>query len=92
LTAFNDAVPKKEEQDPRYKDRLTKTWATVDQNMKNAPPPDLVARRALELINSSNPPPRITVGDAFQSKVAPFIFRFLPQRVRVWGLKMYYRI
>jgi short-subunit dehydrogenase len=92
LTAFNDAVPKKEEQHPRYKDRLTKTWAAVDQNMKNAPPPDLVARRALELIDSSNPPPRITVGDAFQSKVAPFIFRFLPQRVRVWGLKMYYRI
>jgi short-subunit dehydrogenase len=92
LTAFNDAVPKKEEQDPRYKDRVTKTWAAVDRNMKNAPPPDLVAKRALELIDSPNPPPRITVGDAFQSKVAPFIFRFLPQRVRVWGLKMYYGI
>ena len=92
LTSFNDAVPKKEEPDPRYKDRVTKTWAAVDRNMKNAPPPDLVAKRALELIDSLNPPPRITVGDAFQSKVAPFIFRFLPQRVRVWGLKMYYGI
>jgi NAD(P)-dependent dehydrogenase (short-subunit alcohol dehydrogenase family) len=92
LTAFNDAVPKKEEQDPRYKDRLTKIWGAVDRNMKNAPPPDLVAKRALELIDSPNPAPRITVGDAFQSKVAPFIFRFLPQRVRIWGLKMYYGI
>ncbi len=92
LTAFNDAVPKKEEQDPRYKDRVTKTWAAVDQNMKNAPSPDLVAKCALELIDSPNPPPRTTVGDGFQSKVAPFIFRFLPQRVRVWGLKMYYGI
>jgi NAD(P)-dependent dehydrogenase (short-subunit alcohol dehydrogenase family) len=92
LTSFNDAVPKKEEPDPRYKDRVTKTWAAVDRNMKNAPPPDLVAKRTLELIDSLNPPPRITVGDAFQSKVAPFIFRFLPQRVRVWGLKMYYGI
>jgi NAD(P)-dependent dehydrogenase (short-subunit alcohol dehydrogenase family) len=92
LTAFNDAVPKKEEQDPRYKDRVTKTWVAVDRNMKNAPTPDLVAKRALELIDSANPPPRITVGDAFQSKVAPFIFRFLPQRVRNWGLKMYYGI
>jgi len=92
LTAFNDAVPKKEEPDPRYKDRVTKTWTAVDRNMKNAPPPDLVAKRALELIDSLNPPPRITVGDAFQSKVAPFIFRFLPQRVRVWGLKTYYGI
>src|SRR6202023_745936 len=64
LTAFNDAVPKKEEQDPRYKDRVTKTWAAVERNMKNAPPPDLVAKRVLELIDSPNPPPRITVGDA----------------------------
>lgn len=92
LTAFNDAVPKKEEPDPRYKDRIAKTWAVVDRNMKNAPPPELVAKRALELIDSPNPPPRITVGDIFQSKVAPFIFRFLPQRVRVWGLKLYYGI
>ncbi len=91
-TAFNDAVPKKTESDPLYQERLAKTWAAVDRNMKNAPPPELVAKHALRLIDSSNPPPRITVGDAFQSKVAPLIFRFLPQRVRVWGLKMYYGI
>ena len=91
-TAFNDAVPKQVEEDPRYKDRAAKTWVAVDQNLKNAPPPELVAKYALRLIDSSNPPLRITVGDAFQSKVAPFIFRFLPQRVRVWGLKRYYGI
>jgi len=55
-------------------------------------PPELVARHALRLIDSPNPPPRITVGDTFQSKIAPFIFRFLPQRIRIWGLKMYYGI
>ena len=91
-TAFNDAVPKNVEPDPRYKERLAKTWMAVDRNMKNAPPPELVAEHALRLIDSANPPPRITVGDAFQSKVAPFVFRFLPQRVRIWGLKMYYGI
>ena len=26
----------------------------------------------------------------FQSKIAPFIFRFLPQRARISGLKKYY--
>jgi NAD(P)-dependent dehydrogenase (short-subunit alcohol dehydrogenase family) len=92
LTSFNDAVPKQVEQDARYKDRVAKTWTAVDRNMKNAPPPELVAKHVLRLIDSPNPPPRITVGDMFQSKVAPFIFRFLPQRVRVWGLKMYYGI
>jgi short-subunit dehydrogenase len=92
LTSFNDAVPKDLEHDPRYKERLAKTWIAVDRNMKNAPPPELVAKHALRLIDSPNPPPRITVGDMFQSKVAPFIFRFLPQRIRIWGLKMYYGI
>ena len=91
-TAFNDGVPKDVEPDPLYRDRIAKTWATVDRNMKNAPPPELVAKHVVRLIDSPNPPPRITVGDAFQSKIAPFIFRFLPQRVRVWGLKMYYQI
>jgi len=89
-TAFNDAVPKQLEQDPRYQERVAKTWIVVDRNLKNAPPPDLVAEHALRLIDSPKPPPRITVGDAFQSKIGPLIFRFLPQRVRIWGLKMYY--
>ncbi len=92
FTAFNDAVPKNVEQDPRYKDRVAKTWVAVDRNMRNAPAPELVAKHVLRLIDSPNPPPRIAVGDMFQSKVAPFIFRFLPQRIRVWGLKMYYGI
>jgi short-subunit dehydrogenase len=91
-TAFNDAVPKNVEQDPHYRDRVAKTWVAVDRNMKNAPAPELVAKHVLRLIDSPNPPPRMTVGDMFQSKVAPFIFRFLPQRVRLWGLKMYYGI
>jgi hypothetical protein len=60
--------------------------------MKNAPKPDLVARRVCELIDQTNPPPRMTVGDGFQTKIAPLIFRFLPQRVRIWGLKRYYGI
>ena len=90
--AFNDAVPKKVTPDPRYQERVAKTWIAVDRNLKNAPPPELVAKHALRLIDSTNPPPRITVGDVFQSKVAPLIFRFLPQRVRIWGLKMYYGI
>jgi len=92
LTSFNDSVPKTDERDPLYQERVAKTWTAVDRNMKNAPPPELVAKHALRLIDSSNPPPRITVGDAFQSKIAPLIFRFLPQRVQVWGLKMYYGI
>jgi short-subunit dehydrogenase len=91
-TDFNDAVTKSDQRGPRYEARLAKTWDTVERNIKKAPKPDLVARRVCELIDQTNPPPRMTVGDGFQTKIAPLIFRFLPQRVRIWGLKRYYGI
>src|SRR5438034_1366779 len=91
-TDFNDAVTKSDQRGPRYEARLAKTWNTVERNMKRAPKPDLVARRVCELIDQTNPPPRMTVGDGFQTQIAPLIFRFLPQRVRIWGLKRYYGI
>ena len=92
FTAFNDALPKNAQLDPRYAERLAKTWEAVGRNMKNAPKAELVARHILRIMDSTNPPPRVTVGDIFQTKIAPMIFRFLPQRVRLWGLKKYYGI
>jgi len=91
-TDFNDAVSKSQKVDQRYEASVAKAWETVERNMKNAPKATLVARRVCELINQANPPPRVTVGDMFQAQIAPFIFRFLPQRVRIWGLKKYYGI
>src|SRR5205807_9042187 len=84
-TEFNNAVNKSAQQDPRYEASVAKTWTMVERNMKNAPKPESVARRVCALIEQTNPPPRVTVGDAFQSKIAPLIFRFLPQRIRIWG-------
>jgi len=91
-TEFNQGVVKSTEANPRYDTKIARTWEVVERNMKNAPPPDLVAQHVLRLVNAVQPPPRITVGDAFQSKIAPLIFRFLPQRLRLWGLKRYYQI
>jgi hypothetical protein len=89
-TDFNDSVVKT---DPaHYKDKVAKTWAAVERNMSAAPKPQLVARRVLRLIEHTNPPHRLTVGGFFQATVAPLIFRFLPQRVRIWGLRKYYGI
>jgi short-subunit dehydrogenase len=87
-TDFNEALSKSDENDAR----IAKAFRTVDRNLKAAPKPDLVAGRILKLIVEKNPPPRVTIGDAFQSIVAPLIFRALPQRVRLWGLKKYYGI
>ena len=91
-TEFNKSVVLNMNTDQPYDAKMAKTWETVERNMKKAPGPDLVARHVLKLMNTVCPPPRITVGDAFQSKIAPLIFRFLPQRVRVWGLRRYYRL
>src|SRR5438874_9721723 len=91
-TKFNEAVTKNEASNPRYEARAAKTWSMVERNMAAAPKPELVARHVLKLIEQANPSPRVTVGDAFQSKIAPLIFRLLPQRIRIWGLKKYYRL
>ena len=89
-TEFNQGVTKSTKANPRYDIKVTRTWEIVERNMKNAPGPDLVARHVLKLVNADRPPPRVTVGDMFQSKIAPLIFRFLPQRLRLWGLRRYY--
>jgi NAD(P)-dependent dehydrogenase (short-subunit alcohol dehydrogenase family) len=91
-TEFNKSVINTSNTDQRYEEKIAKTWEIVERNMKKAPGPELVARHVLRLIDAAQTPPRITVGDAFQSKIAPLIFRFLPQRVRLWGLKRYYEI
>lgn len=91
-TGFNDTIAKTDGGDARYTAAVEQAWRVVDRNMKAAPEPELVARRIARLIDEANPPPRVTVGDSFQAIIAPLIFRFLPQRVRVWGLKQYYRL
>lgn len=87
-TGFNDAV----ERQPSADARVERTWQVVDRNMRGAPKPAVVAQRILSLIADDNPPPRVTVGGAFQAAVAPVIDQLLPQRVRLWGLKKYYGI
>lgn len=89
-TDFNDAVAKTDGGDPRYTARVEQAWRVADRNMKTAPKPELVAHHIARLIDAENPPPRVTVGNALQAVIGPFIFRFLPQRVRVWVLKKYY--
>jgi hypothetical protein len=60
--------------------------------MKNAPGPEIVAKEITRLIESQDPPPRVVVGDVFQAKVAPLLNQFLPHRIRLWGLRQYYKI
>ena len=89
-TNFNDAI--RPNSDASYQERVEKTWKAVDKNMKEAPGPETVARAIVRLIDQKKPPMRLVVGGAFQAKIGPLIYRFLPQRTRIWGLKQYYGI
>jgi short-subunit dehydrogenase len=91
-TGFNDSVAKHKDHLGEYATQAAQVWRTVEKNMRDAPKPELVARRILQLIEDANPSPRVTVGNPFQAAVAPFINRFLSQRLRIWGLKSYYRL
>lgn len=91
-TDFNDSVVRAQTSDPQLNQRMDRAWQAIDHNMKNAPKPELVARRIARLVHDKNPPPRVTVGDTFQSLIAPMIFSLLTPRLRVWGLRLYYKI
>lgn len=87
-TGFNDAVMHHGAAAPQ----VEKIWRQTDRNMKAAPPPEFVGRRIVELVESDDLPPRLLVGNFFQSKLAPVLYQLLPQRVRLWGLRKYYGI
>lgn len=90
-TDFNDAITLKDH-GPIYREKAATAWKIVDHNMKAAPRPEMVARSIAAIIESGSTAPRLTVGGWFQAQVAPAIFRFLPQRLRLWGLRKYYKL
>ena len=86
-TRLHDPIEKRNQPGTSGMERV---WRVAHRNIKAAPGPELVARAIAKLIDARNPPPRITVGSFFEAAIAPLIFRFLPQRTRIWGLKLFY--
>ena len=89
-TKLHDAIAITGVSDRSHPTPMERVWRVSDRNIKAAPGPELVARRIAKLIDATNPPPRVTIGSPLEAIIAPFIFRLLPQRVRIWGLKNYY--
>jgi NAD(P)-dependent dehydrogenase (short-subunit alcohol dehydrogenase family) len=89
-TRLHDEIAKIAVDTQRSSSGMERVWRVANRNITSAPGPELVAHQIANLIDAANPPPRLTVGSAFEAIIAPLIFRFLPQRVRVWGLKFYY--
>ena len=81
-TSFNDSISPTPADDPR----VSKTWKIVNRKCRTRP--RRISWRGVSCVSRGvSFAPAETVGDVFQSRIAPLIFRFLPQRARVWGLK-----
>jgi len=87
-TQFNDSVIKSTKADRRYDAKIARTWEIVERNIKNAPTPDLCCAACSQISQrcSSTAPDNGWRWHSNQ-KLRPLIFRFLPQRVRIWRLK-----
>jgi short-subunit dehydrogenase len=92
-TAFHNAT-KKVDAAVRLEDqqRMHAAWETQLRNMTGAPPPAIVAKTILRVIEDPHPSPITTVGGFFQARVATLVARLLPLRLLEWGLRRYYRI
>jgi hypothetical protein len=91
-TDFNRVAKKFAIESKPYRRAAEKTWRVAEHNMQNAPSPELVAQRVSALLAAGDRPPRVTVGDFFQSRIAPFLIQFLPMRLQLWGIAKYYRL
>lgn len=92
-TAFHDATKKANaEASPKDQGRMRAAWETELRNMAAAPPPPLVAKAILRVMENRRPLAIVTVGGFFQARVAPLAARLLPPRLLEFGLRRYYRL
>lgn len=90
-TRFNDVTQFAPRTNSPYEPQLSATWKTIDANLQIAPPPEVVAKTILKAIEKGKRTrQRFTTGD-FVSRQFPWISRFLPDHIREWGIRLFYR-
>ena len=90
LTAFNDHLPKTMAEKSPYFPWAQRAWQEGSRVMTESPPPDLVARSILDLLEQKNPPAVTRVGTFFQAKLGPLGPRLLPLRSLLESIRRYY--
>jgi short-subunit dehydrogenase len=88
-TSFNNFVKKQTSKDSDSQDQIT-VWNRMEQLIKNAPKPEIVAKKILSLIKSKNPPPIVRIGEINQAKLAPLFSRLVPQGFIESSIRKYY--
>lgn len=93
-TNFNKATKFPPGFDPErspYSRWVKASWNTIDENLRKAPSPEVVAKTILHAISVENPRARYTAGD-FASRQFPTIARFIPDGVKEWAIRVFYRV
>jgi len=92
LTAFNDHLPKTMPSDSPYLPWAAQAWEETSALMKTAPPPDLIARAVLAIVQAAKPPTLVRSGTFFQATLSPFGARFMSHRMLLNSIRSYYKL
>jgi short-subunit dehydrogenase len=77
--------------DTPYKKWTDACWKTIENNLKKAPPPALVAQKIFKIILKKNPRTHYAVGDPL-SVAFPTVSRFVSSGVKEFLTRMFYGI
>jgi NAD(P)-dependent dehydrogenase (short-subunit alcohol dehydrogenase family) len=77
---------------PEYAEQGERCYQYIEQTMASSPLPHGVADKILDLAGQEKPEPVAAVGSFFQSSLAPFGKRFLPQSLLNLILRRLYRL
>lgn len=78
-------------EDSPYLPSLKVCWETIDKNLRQAPPPEEVARVVWRAATDRRPKARYTAGDLFSRQV-PWLVRLLPAGVKESLVRRFYGI
>lgn len=89
-TAFNDHLPKTMAADSPYFPWAEKTWRKCAKLMEEAPPPDLIARAILKIMECERPPVVARRGTFFQAVLGALGVRLMSRRGLLGSIRNYY--
>lgn len=88
-TRFNDVTIFGQHEASPYRPWSEPCWRVIDENLKKAPSPAVVAEKVSAILRCPRPRPIYTVGIPIQ-RLAPTIFRLLPKSLEISLMRLFY--
>lgn len=88
-TRFNDVTVFGPQEESPYRPWSEPCWRVIDENLKKAPLPAVVAGKVSAILRCPHPRPIYTVGIPIQ-RLAPVIFRLLPKSLEISLMRLFY--